>query len=82
MLPARTNASGNTVSVGFGAALGLNCYCDVYSFNGFSGLSSYAYDATDISKNGVTLLATLAGSTNQAVNCVPAAFPAYGRTWA
>lgn len=80
-LPAKTNSSGDTVSVGRGAALGLDCYADAYSFNGLSGVSSYTSDATAISKNIVTLSASLDGSTNQAINYVPATFPTYNRIY-
>lgn len=73
-------AGGDTISVGFGAALGLDSYCDAYSFNGFSGNASYTSSTTVISLNVVTLSASLDGATNQAVNYVPAIFPAYSRT--
>lgn len=80
-MPAKTNGSGDTVSVGFGAALGLGCYCDAYSFSGFAGISSYAYDKTVISKNVATPSATLDGSTPLALAYIPYQFAAYGRTW-
>jgi len=79
-VPARTQ-SGDTISVGLGAALGLDCFCDAYSFTGFAGVSSYAHDASDISKNVATPSATLDGSTNQALTYVPAIFPKYSRIW-
>jgi hypothetical protein len=79
-VPARTT-SGDTISVGLGAKLGLECICDAYSFTGFAGVSSYAYDASDISKNVVTPSATLNGSTTIALIYIPATFPAYGRSW-
>ena len=80
-MPAKTNSSGDTVSVGFGAALGLDCYCDAYSFTSFAGASSYAYNKTIISKNVVTPSATLDGSTPLGLAYVPDTFPAYGRSW-
>lgn len=82
-VPTRGGAS-DTISVGFGAALGLDCYCDVHSFKGFydaTQVYSYTYSTTDISLNVVTLAATLNGSTDQVVNYIPSIFPAYGRTY-
>lgn len=75
------NASGDTISIGPGPALGLDCYIDANSFRGFSGVSSSTNDATAISKNTVTLSASLDGSTNQALNYVPATFPTYNRIY-
>lgn len=74
VFPTRGGAS-DSISAGPGAALGLDAYCDAYSFHGFAGVSSYTHDAGVISKNKVTLSATLNGSTVQAVNYVPARFP-------
>lgn len=73
-------ASGDTVSVGRGAALGLDCYCDAFSFVGLSGTSAKTTDTAVISKNTATLSASLDGSTDQALNYIPSIFPAYGRT--
>ncbi len=57
-------ASGDTISVGLGAALGLDSYCNAYSFNDFpSQVSSYAFSKTFISLNVATLTAPLDGST-------------------
>jgi hypothetical protein len=79
-VPARTQ-SGDTISIGLGAKLGLDSICDAFSFTGFAGASSYAYDATDISKNVVTPSATLNGSTDQALAYIPAKFPTYNRIY-
>lgn len=77
-VPARTQ-SGDTISIGNGPSLGLDCYCDAYSFSGYAGSSSYANDATDISKNVVTPSASLDGSTPLALTYIPSVFPIYGR---
>lgn len=74
-------AAGDTISVGKGASLGLDSYVDTYSFNGFSGITSYLSNATIISRNVVILAATLDGVTNQGINYIPSVFPAYGRIW-
>lgn len=79
-VPARTQ-SGDKISVGLGPNLGLDNYCDAYSFNGFAGVTSYTYDETDISKNTVLLSATLDGAANQAVHYVPSVFAQYQRSW-
>lgn len=80
VFPTRGGAS-DTISVGFGAALGLDSYCNAYSFNGFpSQVASYTSSKTVISLNVATLSASLDGSTAQAVHYVPYVFPAYGRT--
>ncbi|HWY79366.1 MAG TPA: hypothetical protein VNW29_03345 [Candidatus Sulfotelmatobacter sp.] len=79
-LPTR-GASGDTISFGKGAALGLDSYCDQYSFSGFGGVTSYTYSTTVIARNTITLSATLDGATNQAVNYIPNTFPTYGRAW-
>lgn len=80
-VPQRTQG-GDTISVGFGAALGLECYCDEHSFSiGSAKISSYAYDKTVISKNVATPTTSLNGSTNIGLGYIPYLFPAYGRTW-
>jgi hypothetical protein len=44
-------------------------------------VSSFSYDDDEISKNTVTLSTSLDGSANQALNYVPATFPAYNRIY-
>ena len=80
-MPAKTNSSGDTISVGFGAALGLDSYCNAFSFSGFSGVSSYGYDKTTLSKNVATPSASLDGSTPLALTFIPYKFPTYDRVW-
>ena len=79
--PPTRGGSGDTISFGPGAALGLDCYTDAFSFTGFAGVSSYTSDAAVISKNVVTPSATLNGSTDIALAYIPATFPAYGRIY-
>lgn len=74
-------ASSDTISLGFGAALGLDCFTDAYSFVGLTEVGSFVSDATTLSKNVATLNASLDGTTNQAVLYVPSVFPTYSRTW-
>ncbi len=80
-LPTR-GAAGDTISFGPGAALGLDSFCDAYSFLGIgTGISSSTVSTTVLSRNTVVLSATLDGSTDQALLYVPAIFPTYSRTW-
>ena len=82
-MPARGAAS-DTISVGPGTALGLDCYCDAYSLRSFydaSGVFTHTHDADEISKNTVTLDATLNGTDNQTIAYILATFPAYGRIY-
>lgn len=74
-------AASDTISVGRGAALGLDQYCDAFSFTGIAGVTSYTSSATVISLNVVTLSATLDGTTNQSIFYIPAIFTAYGRIY-
>ena len=75
-------ASSDTISVGLGAKLGLDCYCDGDSFAiGSAKISSYTYDTAVISKNVIVHATTLDGSTNLSVGYIPASFPAFGRIW-
>ena len=71
----------DTVQVGIGSGLGLDAYCDKFSFKGVSGVSSFTFDTATISKNVVTLSASLDGSTDQAIPFYPNLFPQYGRAW-
>jgi hypothetical protein len=59
-----------------GAALGLDSYCDAFSFIGPSGTLAKTVHAIEIARNTDTLLATLNGTDNQALNYVSATFPA------
>ena len=75
-------ASSDTISVGPGASLGLDCYCDADSFAiGSAKISSFTYDTAVISKNVIIHATTLDGSTNLSVGYIPSSFPAYGRIW-
>jgi hypothetical protein len=71
-------ASGDTISAGPGAALGLDNYCSADSFGGEASISSFKYSSTVISLNVVTLSATLNGSANQFIAYAPAIFVSNG----
>lgn len=75
-------ASGDTVSVGLGAKLGLDSYCDENSFAiGSAKITSYTYDTAVISKNTILHATTLDGSTNLSVGYIPYSFPTFNRIW-
>jgi hypothetical protein len=71
-------ASGDTISVGLGAALGLDNYCSADSFGSKSSITSFAFSTTVISLNVVTLSQTLDGSTTQYATYHPAIFAVNG----
>jgi len=79
--PTRGGAS-DTISVGLGAALGLDSLCDAFSFlnTPTALITAKTVDTAVISKNTVTLAATLDGSTDQAVEYLPQTHPT-GRLW-
>ncbi|MGH2615925.1 MAG: hypothetical protein ACRDJC_11840, partial [Thermomicrobiales bacterium] len=82
-VPTKGGAS-DTISVGLGPALGVDCNCDIHSFKGqFNESRTYTFthDFDETSKNSVTFDATLNDFTNQAVNYVPATFPASNRIY-
>jgi hypothetical protein len=75
-------ASGDTVSVGPGPKLGLDCYCDGDSFCiGSAKITSFTNDTAVISKNTILHATTLDGNTNVSVGYIPSTFSAYGRPW-
>jgi len=74
-------ASGDTVTVGLGAALGLDCYTDEFSFKGLAEVTSFTSDADVLSKNTVLLAGTLNGTANHAIPYIPSVFPKYGRVY-
>lgn len=75
-------ASSDTISVGLGAKLGLDNYCDADSFAiGSAKITSFTYDTAVISKNTILHVTTLDGSTNLSVGYIPSTFSAYGRIW-
>lgn len=85
-VPTRGGAS-DSISVGLGAALGLDCYCDAYSFLGSYALleDTHAFHATEISKNVAQPHSgtfTINGSNDVAFNYIPQSFPDFGRSWA
>src|SRR2546421_1106080 len=71
-------ASGDTISVGLGAALGLDNYCSADSFGSKSSVTSFTASLTVISLNVVTLSQTLDGSTAQYAAYHPALFVSNG----
>jgi hypothetical protein len=71
-------ASGDTISVGLGAALGLDNYCSADSFGTKTSVTSFTASLTAISLNVVTLSQTLDGSTTQYVAYHPALFVSTG----
>lgn len=71
-------AGGDTISVGRGAALGLDNYCGADSFGSKSSVTSFTFSLTAISLNVVTLSQTLDGSTNQFATYHPALFVSNG----
>ena len=76
------NDANNTVTVGFGASLGLASYCDAFSFAGFNAnVTSFTNSLTVKSLNVVLLSSSLDGSTDQCVFYVPDTFGNTGRQW-
>lgn len=75
--PTRGGA-GDTISVGKGAALGLDNYCSADSFGTKSSVTSFTFSLTALSLNVVTLSQSLDGATNQYVAYHPAQFVSNG----
>lgn len=71
-------ASSDTISVGLGAALGLDNYCSADSFGSKSSVTSFTFSLTTISLNVVTLSQTLDGTTSQYATYHPALFASNG----
>ncbi len=65
----------DTVEVGIAAALGLDSYCDAYSFAGFAGETSFTNSASVISQNTVVTSTAPNGSANIAVVYMPLQYP-------
>lgn len=75
-------ASGDTISVGDGASLGLDDFTDAFSFQiSPEYVTSNTTSLTVIPLNVAILAATLDGSTAQALPYIPASFAPYGRIW-
>lgn len=70
-----------TINIGTTANLGLDSYCDNYSFPGLPGVTSYTSDASVISKNTVLFSGSLNGATDFSTAYYPLEFPTYERTW-